>query len=210
VLGASPVDVGGTLRLRLFERVPTVVCTSATLAMGGGFHFVRSRLGAPPEARELVVASPFDFASRSLLYVPSDLPDPAEPTFDEAVATRTRELVALTGGGAFVLCTSARAMRSLHARLAERAERPLLLQGEAPKHVLLERFKASGRGVLVATMSFWEGVDVPGWALRLVVIDKIPFAPPTDPVFAARSERIDREGGSGFAQYAVPAAGMAL
>ncbi|HEY1694280.1 MAG TPA: ATP-dependent DNA helicase [Polyangiaceae bacterium] len=209
-LGASPVDVGSTLRARLFDRVPSVVCTSATLATGSSFHFARARLGAPPTTGELLVASPFDFASRSALYVPHDLPEPADPAFEDMAVDRIAELVAMTGGGAFVLCTSNRAMRTLHARLRSRVAGPLFVQGERPKHVLLSRFRESGRAVLVATMSFWEGVDVPGWALRLVVLDKIPFAPPNDPVVAARSARLDREGGNGFTQYSVPSAAMTL
>ncbi len=213
-LGASPVDVGATLRSRLFDRVPTVVCTSATLATGGAdgasFHFAKARLGAPPEADELIVPSPFDFASRAALYLPDDLPDPSDPFFDDAAADRIAELVSMTGGGAFVLCTSTRAMRSLSARLRSRIDEPLMVQGERPKHLLLSRFRASGRAVLVATMSFWEGVDVPGWALRMVVLDKIPFAPPSDPVVAARCATLDREGGNGFTQYSVPSAAMTL
>jgi ATP-dependent DNA helicase DinG len=210
-LGASPVDVGGTLRARLFDRVPSVVCTSATLATGNSFHFARARLGAPPEADELVVASPFDFASQAVLYLPDDLPDPADAGFDGAAASRIAELVAVSDGGAFVLCTSTRVMRTLNARLrGQVGDRPLLLQGERPKHLLLSRFRSSGRAVLVATMSFWEGVDVPGRALRLVIIDKIPFAPPHEPVVAARCARLDREGGSGFSQYSVPSAAMTL
>lgn len=223
-LGASPVDVGPMLRARLFDRVPTVVCTSATLATSvrssnhslrsglrsATFHFAKARLGAPPDTDELVVSSPFDFSSRAALYLPDDLPDPADPAFDDAAADRIAELVRLTGGGAFVLCTSTRAMKSLHARLRSRVEVPLLVQGERPKHVLLSRFRANGHAVLVATMSFWEGVDVPGWALRMVILDKIPFAPPNDPVVAARCARIDRDGGSGFAQYSVPSAAMTL
>jgi ATP-dependent DNA helicase DinG len=209
-LGASPVDVGATLRARLFDRVPTVVCTSATMATAGSFHFARARLGVPPGAAELLLESPFDFASRAALYLPGDLPEPSDPSFDELAADRIAELVRMTGGGAFVLCTSTRAMRSLHGRLRGRLKLPVLLQGERPKHMLLSRFRSSGNAVLVATMSFWEGVDVPGWALRLVILDKIPFAPPTDPVVAARCGRIDREGGNGFSQYSVPSAGMTL
>jgi ATP-dependent DNA helicase DinG len=209
-IGASPVDVGSTLRSSLFDRVPTVVCTSATLATAGSFHFAKLHLGAPPETRDLLVASPFDFAGRSLLYLPDDLPEPTESGFESAAADRIVELVQMTDGGAFVLCTSTRVMRSLHGLLRGRLAQPTLLQGEAPKHLLLERFRSSGKSVLVATMSFWEGVDVPGWALRLVIIDKIPFAPPGDPVFAARCARIEREGGSGFTQYSVPSAAMAL
>jgi ATP-dependent DNA helicase DinG len=209
-LGASPVDVGATLRSRLFDRVPSVICTSATLAAAGSFHFAKARLGAPPEAEELVVASPFDFASRAALYLPDDLPEPADPAFEDAAAARIAELVELTGGGAFVLCTSTRAMKGLHAKLRSRVGGPLMLQGERPKHLLLSRFRSSGHAVLVATMSFWEGVDVPGWALRLVVMDKIPFAPPNDPVVAARCARLDRDGGNGFTQYSVPSAAMTL
>jgi ATP-dependent DNA helicase DinG len=209
-LGASPVDVAATLRQRLFDRVPSVICTSATLAAAGSFHFAKARLGAPPEADELVVESPFDFASRAALYLPDDLPEPADPAFESAAAIRVAELVKLTGGGAFVLCTSTRVMRALHAQLRARVNGPLMMQGERPKHLLLSRFRSSGRAVLVATMSFWEGVDVPGWALRLVVMDKVPFAPPNDPVVAARCARIDREGGNGFTQYSVPSAAMTL
>jgi len=158
----------------------------------------------------VLLASPFDFASRAALYLPEDLPDPSDPRFDEAAAARVEELVKMTDGGAFVLCTSMRAMKSLHALLRGRVPGPLMVQGERPKHVLLSRFRSSGRAVLVATMSFWEGVDVPGWALRLVVLDKIPFAPPNDPVVAARCARLDRDGGNGFSQYSVPSAAMTL
>jgi ATP-dependent DNA helicase DinG len=219
-LGASPVDLSPVLRERLFERVPSVVCTSATLATstsaGPSFHFVRQRLGAPPAAEELVVPSPFDFASRAALYVAEDLPEPGAPGFEEACAARAGELADITGGGAFVLCTSVRAMRAIHTSLlrgndgAGGRRGPLLVQGEAPKHVLLDRFREAGDAILVATMSFWEGVDVPGRALRLVVIDKIPFAVPTEPVIAARSAQIEAEGGNPFTQYAVPAAAITL
>jgi ATP-dependent DNA helicase DinG len=213
-LGASPVDLAPTLREKLFERVASVVCTSATLATGTSagpsFHFAKSRLGALADTTELVVASPFDFERRAALYVASALPEPTEPGFEAACADHVAELAQITGGGAFVLCTSARAMRGIHASLAGRVPGLLLVQGEAPKHVLLERFRTSGSAVLVATMSFWEGVDVPGHALRLVVIDKIPFAVPTDPVVSARSARIEAEGGNPFTQYSVPSAAITL
>jgi len=216
-LGASPVDLAPLLRERLFDRVASVVCTSATLATathaGPSFHFAKSRLGSLPETSELVVPSPFDFASRAALYVAEDLPEPSAEGFEEACAARARELADITGGGAFVLCTSNRAMRAIYAALARDTTSkrgPLLVQGEAPKHVLLDRFRAAGDAVLVATMSFWEGVDVPGRALRLVVIDKIPFAVPTEPVVAARSAKIEAEGGNPFTQYSVPAAAITL
>ncbi len=221
-LGASPVDLGPLLREKLFERIPSVVCTSATLATatsaGPSFHFARGRLGAPPDVGELVVPSPFAFEERAALYVPDDLPEPTDPRYEHACAARIAELAEITDGGCFVLCTSNRAMRAIHAALAQRFHgaydprppAPLLCQGEAPKHVLLERFRASGRALLVATMSFWEGVDVPGHALRLVVLDKIPFAVPSDPVVAARSARIEAEGGNPFTEYAVPTAAITL
>jgi ATP-dependent DNA helicase DinG len=215
-LGASPVDLAPILRERLFERVPSVICTSATLATathaGPSFHFAKARLGARAGTEELVVPSPFDFASRAALYVAEDLPEPSAPGYEHACAERARELADITGGGAFVLCTSNRAMRTIHAALIHDPGKAglILVQGEAPKHVLLDRFRAAGDAVLVATMSFWEGVDVPGHALRLVVIDKIPFAVPTEPVVAARSAKIEAEGGNPFAQYSIPAAAITL
>ena len=213
-LGASPVDLGPLLREKLFDRVPSVVCTSATLAtatsVGPSFHFARTRLGARADTVELVVPSPFDFERRAALYVAEDLPEPTEHGFEEACANRVADLIAITGGGAFVLCTSNRAMRAIRDALHGRVPGPLLIQGEAPKHVLLDRFRDSGAAVLVATMSFWEGVDVPGNALRLVVLDKIPFAVPSDPVVAARCARIEADGGNAFTQYSVPSAAITL
>jgi ATP-dependent DNA helicase DinG len=213
-VGASPVSLGEVLRTSLFDRGPVVICTSATLAtatsQGPSCHFVKARLGAAQEAAELVLPSPFDFASRSALYLPRDLPEPGDAAFETAAAQRIAELVKVTGGGAFVLCTSNRAMREIHALLRARLSRAPLLQGEAPKQALLDRFKRDGDAVLVATMSFWEGVDVPGRALRLVVIDKIPFAVPTDPVVMARCAAVDRNGGNSFAEYSVPAAAIML
>jgi ATP-dependent DNA helicase DinG len=213
-LGASPIDLGPTLRERLFDRVKSVICTSATLATTHGslasFHFAKARLGGPPDAGELVLPSPFDFAQKAALYVARDLPEPADPMFEGQAAERIVDLIKLTGGGAFVLCTSTRAMNALHRRLRGRTSGPVLVQGEAPKNLLLSKFRSHGHAVLVATMSFWEGVDVPGHALRLVILDKIPFAVPTDPVTMARCEQIDRNGGSSFAQYSVPTAAITL
>jgi ATP-dependent DNA helicase DinG len=206
--------MGPKLREAVFDRVPTVICTSATLttSVAGepSFHFAKARLGAPPDVGELVVPSPFDFASRAALYVARDLPEPGQPEYEDLAVERILELVEITGGGAFVLCTSNRSMRALHRSLARRLRHPIFVQGEAPKHLLLSRFRAAVDAVLVATMSFWEGVDVPGRALRLVVVDKLPFAVPTDPVVAARCARIERNGGNPFSQYSVPAAAITL
>ena len=244
VMGRSPVFVGDVLAQSLFGRVRSVIATSATLTtpgeargaerseahreLGGSgaespnenvarsFDFIRERLGVPHAARSLAVASPFDFEGRAAMYVPRDVPDPTDARFDEAAAARAVELVEITGGGAFVLCTSVRSMRSMYSRISRaRAEKgakwgPLLVQGEKPKSLLLSQFRAAEHAVLVATMSFWEGVDVPGHALRLVVLDKIPFAVPSDPIVAARCELIEREGMNAFYKYSVPSAAISL
>ncbi|MDI3291063.1 ATP-dependent DNA helicase [Polyangium sp. 15x6] len=214
-VGASAVDVGWLFREGVFERIGGVVLTSATMtAKAGDFRFLRTRLGLDERVTvpvdELVVPSPFDYASRALLYTPRDLPEVSEPGFLAASADRIVELVNIVGGGAFVLCTSNRSMVALGRALAGRVPGPLMVQGQAPKRMLLSKFRAAHHAVLVATMSFWEGVDVPGDALRLVVIDKIPFAVPTDPVVVARSQAIEQAGHSPFATYTVPQAAITL
>lgn len=227
-IGASPVAVGDLVRERLWSRVGGAVLTSATLASGGGgavaqagppsgpstFAFLRQRLGldasigAPIE--ELVVPTPFDVAGRALLYLPRDLPEPGEAAFAERAAERVAELVAVTGGGAFVLCTSVRGQRAIAGHLGRLLARRPLVQGDAPRGALLARFRAGGDEVLVGTSSFWEGVDVRGDALRLVVVEKLPFAVPTDPVVAARCAAIEARGESPFASYSVPDATLHL
>jgi ATP-dependent DNA helicase DinG len=229
-LSSSPVELSFLLRQRIFETVPAVVLTSATLAtrasspppaedtpaaaQKSAFGYVRSRLGLSGDAvrvDELVVESPFDFAEQALLYTPRDLPPPASADFVERAAERVAELVRLVGGGCFVLTTSVRSMHAFHARLrAKIPEFRLLLQGDAPKATLLGAFRAAHDAVLVATMSFWEGVDVPGRALRLVVLEKVPFAVPTDPVVRARAEVLEAEGKNPFMDFHVPAAAIAL
>ena len=178
------------------------------------FTFFRSRIGLDEKVTvpvdELSVASPFDFKKAAILYTPRDLPDVNDAAFMEQAAWRIAELIELTGGGAFVLCTSVRSMRGLAATLRGRTPRPPLVQGDAPKHQLLRRFRADGDAVLCATMSFWEGVDVPGNALRLVIIDRIPFLVPTDPVVVARCRAIEQENGNPFLGYTVPEAAITL
>lgn len=218
-VGASPVELGWLFREHVFEKIGAVVLTSATLtagggAEGGGFHFLRSRMGLGEEVTvpvdELEVPSPFDFPEAALLYTPRDLPEISDPAFTERAADRVAELVGVTGGGAFVLCTSNRGMHAMARALRERLDRPPLVQGDAPKGALLRRFRAGMDAVLVATMSFWEGVDVPGEALRLVVIEKLPFAVPTDPVVAARCAAIEEAGKNPFTDYSVPQAAITL
>jgi len=213
-VGASPIDLGGLFRDKVFERVGAVVLTSATLTSGGNFGFLRSRMGLAEDVTvpvdELSVPSPFDYARAAILYTPRDLPETNDPAFTDHASDRIAALIELTGGGAFVLCTSVRSMRAIAAALRGRTPRALLLQGDAPKLMLLRRFRAEQDAVLVATMSFWEGVDVPGEALRLVVIDKIPFAVPTDPVVAARCAAIEAAGDNPFSTYSVPQAAITL
>ncbi len=209
-LGTSPVDMSETLRDELFYRTPAIVLTSATLSTGGDCSFLKRSLGIDFDVQEAFVESPFDYAKNAALYVPDDLPDPRDPAFFDAALDRITALVGLTGGGAFVLCTSHRMMRKLAKAFRARASQPSWVQGEAPKHALLDAFRASADGVLFATASFWEGVDVPGHALRLVVIDKLPFDVPTDPVVAARCALLKEQGESPFMRYLVPSAALAL
>jgi ATP-dependent DNA helicase DinG len=218
-LSSSPVDLSALFRARIFESIPAAVLTSATLSSGqerdsGSFTFVRSRLGLEGDriqVDELVVKSPFDFATRALLYLPDDLPSPTDPAFDARAADRIAELVRVTGGGAFVLTTSIRSMRALHRGLKERILGVrLFVQGERPKSALLAAFRASGDAVLVATASFWQGVDVPGDALRLVVLEKIPFPVPTEPVVLARARALESEGKNPFLELHLPIAKIAL
>lgn len=228
VLSSSPIDVASVFRARVFETIPSIVLTSATLANGAAsaeaedvsgaaqksaFGFVRERLGLTATAltvSELVVHSPFDFERRALFYTPRDLPPPGAPRFIGAAAERAAELIEITRGGAFVLTTSVRSMRALHEQLQRRTRHTVLVQGQMPKGALIRAFRAEGDAVLVATSSFWEGVDVPGRALRLVVLEKIPFPVPSDPVVQARSLALESEGKNAFMDYHVPSAALTL
>jgi ATP-dependent DNA helicase DinG len=209
-VSASPIEIGAILRDRLFYRGLGLVLTSATLSAEGSFAFLRSRLGIDFAPEELQLASPFDYPSQAALYLPEHLPDPRAADYLDAAEREIVELIALTDGGAFVLCTSNRVMRALGARLSAQLSRLVLVQGQAPNAALLERFRGDGRAVLVATAGFWHGVDVPGDALRLVIIDKLPFDVPTDPLVAARCERLKQQGEQPFMKYLVPSAALAL
>jgi len=206
---ATPIHVGPILKECLWSKLECGVLTSATLAVGGGFDYIRQRLGFE-HARELVLQSHFDYQSQAMLYVPPDLPDPRTPQFTEKAAERIRKLLEITRGRAFVLFTSYAQMNDIHQRLLGELEFPMLRQGDAPKSALLEEFRLTPNAVLFATASFWQGVDVQGEQLSCVIIDRLPFAVPTDPVVAARVKAIDADGGKAFFQYQVPSAVITL
>jgi ATP-dependent DNA helicase DinG len=208
-LQATPIDVGPVLRECLWSKLDTVVLTSATLAVGGGFEYIRQRLGIE-HAKDLVLPSHFDYPNQAILYVPPDLPDPRTQQFSVKAAERIRKLLEITRGRAFVLFTSYAQMRDIYQILLGEVEFPMLLQGDAPKSALLEEFRITPNCVLFATSSFWQGVDVQGEQLSCVIIDRLPFAVPSDPVVAARVKAIDAEGGNAFFQYQVPSAVITL
>src|ERR1700691_1781169 len=208
-LQATPIDVGPILRECLWSKLESAVLTSATLAVGGGFESVRQRLGLE-HARESVLPSHFDYENQALFYVPPDLPDARTPQFTAKAAERIRKLLEITRGRAFVLFTSYAQMNDIYQRLLGELEFPMLRQGEAPKSALLEEFRLTPNAVLFATSSFWQGVDVQGEQLSCVIIDRLPFAVPSDPVVAARVKAIDADGGNAFFQYQVPSAVITL
>jgi ATP-dependent DNA helicase DinG len=210
VLGSSPIDVGPLLRDHLFSRLNGAVLTSATLTVGGKFGYLRSRLGVPPRAQEMKVPSPFDYAEQGLFYVPSRFPDPTSEDFQDALCSAVTELVCLSRGRAFVLCTSVKNMQLVAQALDGRVPYPVLVQGDEPKGLLLDRFREAGNAVLVATSSFWQGVDVQGEALSLVVLDKLPFAVPSDPLTQARIEHLRASGEDPFNAYQLPSAAILL
>jgi ATP-dependent DNA helicase DinG len=199
------------LRNLLFERMRSAVLTSATLAVDGGFAYVKSRLGLQPvKVAEVLLPSPFDYARQALLYVPRRMPEPRSPEFVERAAREVVALLRHSRGRAFVLFTSYANMNAVAQRVAGQVSYPILIQGEAPKPVLLETFKATPGAVLFATASFWQGVDVVGEQLSCVIIDKLPFASPTDPVVSARIDRLRNHGGNPFGEYQVPVAVLML
>jgi ATP-dependent DNA helicase DinG len=208
-LQATPIDVAGILKTCLFDQLECSVLTSATLAVGGGFEYIRQRLGLE-HARESVLPSHFDYENQAILYVPPDLPDPRTPQFAPRAADRIRQLLDITRGRAFCLFTSYAQMNEIYQRLLGELEFPMLLQGDAPKMALLEEFRLTPNAVLFATSSFWQGVDVQGEQLSCVIIDRLPFAVPSDPVVAARVRAIDEAAGNAFFQYQVPSAVITL
>jgi ATP-dependent DNA helicase DinG len=208
-LQATPIDVSELLHEMVFEQIPTVILTSATLTVQGGFEHMRKRLGLT-EARELVVPSHFNYGEQALLYLPPEMPDPRDPEFPEAAARCIRRVLELSRGRAFCLFTSYVQMRDLYERLLPVLDFPILLHGTAPRKALLEEFRTTPNAVLFGTSSFWQGVDVQGEALSCVIIDRLPFSVPSDPVVAARMKAIEEAGGKPFFDYQVPSAVLTL
>jgi ATP-dependent DNA helicase DinG len=208
-LRSSPIDVSGLLQDRLFAKVPTVILTSATLSSGGNFNFIRERLGLD-EAEEMIAESIFDFENQAVLYLPPSMPDPRSPQWGRAAADEAIKIVNATEGRAFVLSTSNAGMNELYERVAPQIDYPCFVQGSTSKGAVLKKFRETPNAVLFATASFWQGVDVRGEQLSCVIIDKLPFAVPTDPVVAARQRHIEEMGGSSFYEYSVPQAIISL
>lgn len=208
-LVATPIDVSEIMRERLFEQFDTVILTSATLAVAGRFDYAKRRLGISA-AQEKVLPQEFDYANQALLYVPKMLPDVRDARFPEKAAEEIGKILKTTRGRAFCLFTSYAQMREVYERLTGMIPFPLLLQGTAPRSALLERFRNTPGAVLLATASFWQGVDVPGSQLSCVIIDKLPFAVPSDPIVAARVKALQEDGQNAFAEYQVPKAVLSL
>jgi ATP-dependent DNA helicase DinG len=213
-LQSTPLSIAEPFQRQLDMQQRAWIFTSATLSVNGDFSHYQREMGLE-QADTLTWDSPFDFASQALLYVPRDLPEPNTPEHTAAVVAASLPVIRASRGGAFCLFTSLRALQEarglLAAALAEAGLNfPLLVQGDQPRNELLERFRAHGNAVLLGSQSFWEGVDVKGEALQLVIIDKLPFAPPDDPVLAARIEEIDKRGGNAFMDYQLPRAVISL
>ncbi|TFH66441.1 MAG: helicase, partial [Gemmatimonadales bacterium] len=227
-MAAAPIEVGLPLREDLFRRLETTILTSATLTTRAGFEYLRTRLGIEGSVleeeggglvvEEAVVSSPFDFPTQALLAVPTDLAGPQEPgdRFQEETCRVVLEMAQMTGGGLFVLFTSHRALRRVAELLREREGElgglayPLFVQGEGPRARILQAFVDSGKGILLGTGSFWEGVDVPGDPLRCLILQKLPFQVPTEPIIAARMEAIEARGEDPFWRYTLPDAALRL
>jgi ATP-dependent DNA helicase DinG len=208
-LRAAPIDVSRLAKEALFDRMRTIVLTSATLAVDGSFEYVKNRLGLSG-GNEVRVPSEFDYTRQALMYLPRRIPSPKSPGFGAAAAREAIEILKRSRGRAFVLFTSYAMLRAVEPFVAMALPYPVLVQGTAPRSTLIEQFRATPNAILLATASFWQGVDVVGDQLSCVIVDKLPFASPGDPVTAARIEAVRERGGDPFADYQVPLAILAL
>jgi ATP-dependent DNA helicase DinG len=206
---ATPINVSQLLNEQLFERYDTIVLTSATLAVTGSFEYVKHRLGLE-HSEEAVVTSHFDHNEQAVLYLPGEMPDVRHPDFAPSAAEEIVQLLDISQGHAFVLFTSYYQMKEVHRRVSARIDYPVLLQGTAPRSVLLDEFRETPNAVLFATASFWQGVDVQGKQLSCVIIDKLPFAVPSAPVVQARCQALQEAGHNPFMEYQVPEAIISL
>ena len=207
---SSPLHAGETLAVKLWPNVPSIL-TSATLAIGGSFDFILERLGlSSDDAVAAAFDSPFDYQQQALLYLPPDLPDPNSPEYNPAITELIEQILHCTSGRAFVLFTSYKALREVYQALSNRLPFPSKSQEELPKGALLDWFRSTPNSVLFATASFWEGIDVPGQALSCVIIDRLPFTHPEDPVHQATVENMKASGRDWFGQYALPKAILSL
>ena len=211
-LNAAPVEIGDVLVTQLYEKIESCVFTSATLSTGGNFDYFKARLGLNmgPKPTEVILDSPFDYSLQTLLYIPQSMPDPSSHNFVNTMAHHVEEILNATKGRAFVLFTSYKNMDAVFNLLQDRLEFPMLIQGSKPKTALLEEFRVTDGAVLFATSSFWEGIDVKGESLSCVIIDRLPFAPPGDPIVFSRIERMKKYGAEPFFSYQVPMAVIAL
>ena len=208
-LRASPIDVSDVIREMLLDRMTATVLTSATLTVDGRFDYIKGRLGIR-RAHEARLTSEFDYTRQAILYLPKNMPDPRSPQFAAAAGREVIEILRRTDGRAFVLFTSYANLKLVHQLAAAELSYPMLVQGTAPRSALLREFKATPNAVLFATSSFWQGVDVVGESLSCVIIDKLPFASPGDPITSARIEAINADGGNAFGEYQIPLAVLAL
>ncbi|MDP3028689.1 MAG: ATP-dependent DNA helicase [Deltaproteobacteria bacterium] len=210
VLAASPLDVTSAFQTKLYSHLPAFVFTSATLTVKGNFDFYKSRVGLDEETIELNIPSPFDYARQTLLYIPKNIPEPQSPVFCAAISREIETILDASSGRALVLFTSYRNMQEVYHIIKDRLPFPLLMQGEKPRPVLLELFQRDVHSVLLATNSFWEGIDVPGESLSCVIIDKLPFGVPSDPVMKGRIDWLSRQGKNPFSDYQLPLAVLSL
>jgi len=210
IFHSSPLDISGNMQDFMYDKIKTVIFTSATLSTNGSFNYIRSRLGIPEKALEGIFPSHFNFNDQALMYIPKDLPAPKDPEFGLKIAEKVSNILERSSGRALVLFTSYYNLNTVYNELNGHLPYSLYKQGDAPRSVLLEKFRHDTDSVLLATGSFWQGVDVPGEALSCLIIDKLPFDSPGDPLVAARIEAIHKKGANPFMEYQLPSAIISL